>query len=151
MYLRFLAFFMLFCASLQSYAQGFSMNKLPLNDWELGNWKQVESVDNPFKKKASFMAGSKFLFANTAGKMTSKLTTADAKVRFEFMLGNNSEAIFYIQGKHAIVLSNLRPSGTILLKDGGVKLPNQNAGRTAGLWQTLELTFRLATPLRSKK
>jgi hypothetical protein len=141
MYLRFWAFFMLFCASFQSYAQGFSMNKLPLSDWDLGNWKQVESVDNPFKKKASFVAGNKFLFSNTAGKITSKLTTADAKVRFAFMLGNNSEAIFYIQGKHAIVLSNLRPSGTILLKDGGIKLPNQNAGRTAGLWQTLELTF----------
>jgi len=51
MYLRFLVFFMLICACFQSNAQGFSMNKLPLNNWDLGNWKQVESVDNPFKKK----------------------------------------------------------------------------------------------------
>lgn len=132
---------MLFCASLQSYAQGFSMNKLPLDNWDLGNWKQVESVSNPFSKKAAVIAGNNFLFANTTGKMTSKLTTADAKVRFDFMLGNNSEAIFYVQGKHAILLSNIRPSGAIITKDGGLKLPNQNANRTAGLWQTLELTF----------
>ena len=121
------------------------MNKLPLDNWDLGNWKQVESVDNPFKKKAGFVAGNQFLFANTMGKMTSKLTTADAKVRFEFMLGNNSEGVFYVQGKFPILLSNIRTTGVIVLKDGSLKLPNQNVGRAAGLWQTLELTFSEAS------
>jgi hypothetical protein len=81
------------------------------------------------------------LFANTPSKMTSKLTTADAKIKFEFMLGQNSEAIFYIQGKHAVVLN----SGAIQTKDGRLKLPNQNASKAAGLWQTLELTFSEAS------
>ncbi len=132
---------------MQTYAQGFSMNKLSLNDWDLGNWKQVENVDIFFQKKSKkdFTAGNNFLFANTFGKMTSKLTTADAKVKFEFMLDNNSEVVFYIQGKHALLLSNLRPMGAIITKDGGLKLPNQNAGRADGLWQTLELTFSEAT------
>lgn len=145
MNLRFFAHFLLICASLQSYAQGFSMNKLPLDNWDLGSWKQVESIDNPFKKKQNIVLGNKFLFANTAGKITSKLTTADAKIRFEFMLGTQSEAIFYIQGKHGILLSNIRPSGAIITKDGGLKLPDQNVGRAAGLWQTLELTFSEAS------
>ncbi len=129
----------------QTKAQSFSMNKLPLDDWDLGNWKQVESVDNPYKKKAGFVLGNKLLFANTVGKMTSKLTTADATVRFEFMLGMGSEAIFYVQGKHGIVLNSTRTCGTILTKDGTVKLPNQTAGRKTGLWQTLEVTFSEAT------
>ena len=143
MYFRFFTLLLAFGLSLQSFAQEFSMNKLPLNNWDLGNWKQVENVDNPFKKKSKsgFAAGDKFLFSNTSGKMTSKLTTADAKLRFEFMLGNNSEAVFYVQGKHAILLHN----GAIQTKDGFLKLPNQNASRSAGLWQTLELTFSEAS------
>lgn len=141
MYLRFLTLLLAFGLSLQSFAQDFAMNKLPLDNWDLGNWKQVENVDNPFKKKSGFTAGNKFLFSNTPGKITSKLTTADAKLKFEFMLGNNSEAIFYVQGKHAILLN----SGAIQTKDGNLKLPNQNATRLAGLWQTLELTFSEAS------
>ena len=141
MYLRSSILFIAFGLSLQSFAQEFSMNKLPLDNWELGAWKQVESVDNPFSKKQKVIAGNKFLFANSPAKMTSKLSTADAKIKFEFMLGNNSEAIFYVQGKHPISLN----SGAILSKDGVLKLPNQNASRAAGLWQTLELTFSEAT------
>ena len=137
MYARFLIIFLAFGLTLQTIAQGFPMNKLPLDNWDLGNWKQVESVNNSFKKKSSFVLGNKFLFANSPAKMTSKLSTGDAKIRFEFMLGNNSEAIFYVQGKHAIVLN----SGAIQAKNGNLKLPNQNANRSAGLWQTLELTF----------
>ncbi len=141
MHFRFLAFFLVFGSTIQLFAQGFSMNTIPLDNWELGAWKQVESVDNPFLKKQKIIAGNKFLFANSPSKMTSKLTTADAKVRFEFMLGNSSEAIFYVQGKHAISLN----SGAILKNEGILKLPNQNASRTAGLWQTLELTFSEAS------
>ncbi|MFY7910493.1 MAG: hypothetical protein ACOVO2_13095 [Emticicia sp.] len=145
MKLRFFACLWLSVASLQSYAQGFAMNKLPIDNWELGNWKQVEQVDNPFKKKAGITAGNKLLYANTPGKITSKLTTADAKIKFDFMLGLNSESIFYVQGKHGILLSNTRPSGAIITKDGSLKLPAQNAGRSTGLWQTLELTFSEAS------
>jgi hypothetical protein len=143
MYLRFFTILIAFGLTLQSFAQDFSMNKLPLDNWDLGNWKQVENVDNPFQKKSKtgFTAGNKFLFSNTPGKITSKLTTADAKIRFEFMLGNNSEAVFFVQGKHAIVLN----SGAIQTKEGNLKLPNQNATRSAGLWQTLELTFSEAS------
>lgn len=141
MYLRFLTILLAFGLSLQSFAQDFPMNKLPIDNWELGNWKQVDNVDNPFKKKPSFTAGNKLLFSNTPGKITSKLSTADAKLKFEFMLGNGSEAVFYVQGKHAILLN----SGAIQTKDGGLKLPNQNASRAAGLWQTLELTFSEAS------
>jgi hypothetical protein len=143
MYLRFLTIFIAFGLTLQSFAQDFSMNKITFDNWDLGNWKQVESIDNPFQKKSKtgFIAGNKFLFSNTPGKITSKLITADAKIRFDFMLGNNSEAVFYVQGKHAILLN----SGAIQTKDGGLKLPNQNATRSAGLWQTLELTFSEAS------
>jgi hypothetical protein len=143
MYLRILTLLLAFGMSLQTFAQEFLMNKLPLDNWELGTWKQVENVDNPFKKKSKvgFTTGNKFLFSNSPSKITSKLTTADAKIRFEFMLGNNSEAVFYVQGKHPILLQ----SGAIQTKDGALKLPNQNASRSAGLWQTLELTFSEAS------
>ena len=141
MYLRFLTLLLVFGLSLHSFAQDFPMNKLPLDNWDMGNWKQVANVDNPFKKKPSFTVGSKFIFSDTPGKITSKLTTADAKLKFEFMLGNNSEAVFYVQGKHSILLN----SGTIQTKEGTMKLPNQNAIRAAGLWQTLELTFSEAS------
>lgn len=145
MKLRFFAFIIFLGASLQSYAQGFAMNKLPLDNWEMGNWKQVESVDNPYKKKRAINAGNKFLYADTPGKISSKLTTADAKIKFDFMLGTTSEAIYYIQGKYGILLSNIRTSGSIITNDGSLKLPSQNAGRTAGLWQTLEITFSSAS------
>ena len=143
MYLRFSILLLAFGWSLQLFAQDFLMNKLPLDNWDLGNWKQVENVDNPFQKKSKtgFTAGNKFLFSNSPAKITSRLTTADAKLKFEFMLGNSSEAVFYVQGKHAILLN----SGAIQTKEGNLKLPNQHASRSAGLWQTLELIFSEAS------
>ena len=145
MYLRFLSIFLISSLYFQTYAQDFPLNKLSNDNWDLGAWKQAESVDNPFQKKAGFTPGNKILFSNTPAKITSKLTTADAKVRFEFLLGNNSEGIFYIQGRHGILLSNTRPMGAILKSDGGLQLPLQQAGKAVGLWQKLEVTFSEAS------
>lgn len=141
MYLRLLSVFWAFFLCFQSFAQEFPLNQLAVDNWDLNNWKQAENVTNPFQKKAGFTVGNKMLFSNTPGKMTSKLTTADAKVSFEFMLGNNSDGVFYIQGRHGIVLSNTRPIGAIIKTDGSLQLPEQQAGKAVGLWQKLEVTF----------
>lgn len=141
MYLRSLSIFLAFFLCFQTFAQDFPLNQLATDNWDLGNWKLAESIDNPYKKKAGFTAGNKILFSNTPGKTTSKLITADAKVKFDFTLGNNSDAVFYIQGRHGIVLSNTRTIGAIISPDGTLQLPEQNAGKAVGLWQTLEITF----------
>lgn len=141
MYLRFLSIFWAFFLCFHAFSQEFPLNQLPIDNWSSGNWKQAESIDNPYKKKAGFTAGNKILFSNTPGKATSKLTTADAKIRFEYMLGNNSDGVFYIQGRHGIVLSNTRATGAIIRPDGTLQLPEQNAGKAVGLWQSLEVTF----------
>lgn len=141
MNLRFLSVFGALFLCFQAFAQEFPLNKLSTDNWESSNWKQAESIDNPHKKKAGFAAGNKLLFSNTPGKATSKLITADAKIRFEFMLGNNSDGIFYIQGRYGIILSNTRATGAIVRPDGTLQLPEQNAGRAVGLWQSLEVIF----------
>jgi len=141
MYLRCLSIILASFLYFQSFAQDFPLNQLPIDNWEAGNWKTAESIDNPYKKKAGFKAGGLILFSNTPGKTTSKLSTADAKVKFDFMLGHNSDGIFYIQGKHGIVLSNTRATGAIIRPNGTLQLPLQNAGKAVGLWQTLEVTF----------
>ncbi|GAB3519156.1 LamG domain-containing protein [Emticicia fontis] len=141
MTLRSLSIFGALLLCFQAFAQEFPLNQLATDNWDSGNWKQAETVDNPFGKKAGFTAGNKILFSNTPGKASSKLITADAKVRFEFMLGNNSDGVFYIQGRHGIVLSNTRAMGAIIRPDGTLQLPEQNAGKAVGLWQSLEVTF----------
>lgn len=141
MYLRSLSIILASFLYFQSFAQDFPLNQLPIDNWENGNWKTAESIDNPYKKKAGFKAGGQLLFSNTPGKTTTKLTTADAKVKFDFMLGNNSDGVFYIQGKHGIVLSNTGATGAIIKPNGTLQLPLQNAGKSVGLWQTLEVTF----------
>ena len=141
MNLRLLPVFGALFLCFQVFAQDFPLNQLPTDNWDLGNWKQAGSVDNPFGKKAGFTAGNKILFSNTPGKTTSKLITADAKVRFEFLLGNSSDGVFYIQGRHGIVLSNTRATGAIIRPDGTLQLPEQNAGKAVGLWQNVEVTF----------
>ncbi|UTA69106.1 PA14 domain-containing protein [Emticicia sp. 21SJ11W-3] len=141
MYLRFLSILWASLLCFQSYAQEFPLNQLPIDNWETGSWKTAGSVDNPYKKKPGFKAGNQILFSTTPGRTTSKLITADAKVKFDFMLGKNSDGVFYIQGKHGIILSNSGTTGAIIRPDGTLQLANQNAGKAIGLWQTLEVTF----------
>ncbi len=144
MKLRFLSFFLLFCASWQSFAQGFPMNDLPLDNWSSEQWKSLETLDNLLLKKIKSSSGNKILYADAPGKAVSKLTVADAKIKFDFVLGAKSELVFYIQGKYPLILSNIRPSGAILLDNNQLALPTQNASRKEGIWQNLEITFSKA-------
>lgn len=144
MKLRFLSFLLLFCLSWQSFAQGFPMNDLPLDNWSSEHWKSLETMDNLLLKNAKMTLGNQILFADSPGKATSKLTVGDAKIKFDFVLGSKSELIFYIQGKYPLILSNIRPSGAILLGNNQLALPIQDASRMAGIWQNLEITFSKA-------
>lgn len=132
----------------------FPMQKLPKEDWQLSGttWETAGSVVlNPFNaKKNTFDAGSSILVAKgNSGLLTSKLSSQDIKIKFRFVLGAGSSNEFKLGNGIAILLDNTKQvSGSIKVDNEKVIAPQKDAGKSIGLWQTLELVY---SPAKSVK
>lgn len=144
------AFLIVLYAKSQSKSE-FPMLKLPISDWQISTskWQTASDIQiNPENsKKIKISSGNQILIAqNGAGNLTSTLKTGDVKLKFDFLLGEGSENVFYLMGRYGIVLNNsygktTASVGSIVRPDGSLQPSSQNACRATGLWQNIEIVF----------
>jgi hypothetical protein len=117
----------------------------------MGSWKVTSQVTmNPTNTNPlviSVQSGSGTLVGAAGSTLSTKARMQDMRLRLDFMLSPGARAYITLPGGQRVLLSeggvinetNASTSGFI------GQVPVQNAARTAGLWQTMELAYDAST------
>ncbi len=128
----------------------FPMQKLPQENWQIqgSKWETAGNVVlNPLNTKKSVITpGNGILVAKaSSGVLSSGLATQDIKLKFRFVLGAGADTRFNLGNGIAVLLENTGKTsgvtGSISIDNGKIITPLADAGKSVGLWQTLELVY----------
>ena len=126
------------------------LTKLPASAFQLGNtWKTTDRITiQPFKPDAVTLSANtgEILVGNLGSMASASLESGDLLLQLDFMLSNGASCDFSLPNGTIIKLSDSELSGSI-----GSSLSSQYVGKSAGLWQKLQLLFRKQTTNESAK
>ena len=126
------------------------LTKLPASAFQFGNtWKTTDKITiQPFKPEAVTLSANtgEILVGNSGSMASASLESGDLLLQLDFMLSNGASCDFSLPNGTVIKLSDSELSGSI-----GSSLSSQYVGKSAGLWQKLQLLFRKQTTSESAK
>lgn len=126
--------------------------EIPLQDWKAFEspskfWKLGGEINiNPFEVGSFDRKRGKGILVGSASpsegisKLSTKMTHGDISVEFEFLLGHETSAVLYLQGRYGLQLKDaaLIPPENM---DSFGYLPGMNSGRAPGIWQHIKIDF----------
>jgi len=109
------------------------------NGRDLTGWK----ASNPANSKWQVISG---LLTNTASgaNLITEQTFTDFKLRVEFRVPKNGNSGIYLRGRHELQVEDSHGMEPLSTHTGGVYgflVPNENAAKPAGEWQTYDVTL----------
>jgi hypothetical protein len=154
--------FSLFLAAcpLAVIAQGGKGNYTPLPLTDLSgfekpasNWTVQSGINvNPIaSSKPRLTAGTGILVGTPGSPITSSVKASDLRLSLEFLVSPGAEGYLILPGNQKIRISDsAKQTETNSLTTGFVgQFPTQNAAKSAGLWQHMELAYDTSVPLQS--
>lgn len=149
-----LRFLVLLFIPLTTWAQ--QLSQIPLTDLsayqqsETGSWSVCKNISiHPFKSgKVTMEKGTGVLVGKTGSTLTTRETYENLHLTFDFVISPGAKGYITLPGNIKILISD-SPSNTTL--DNNTigftgKVPLQNAGKSPGLWQKLELFYDANLP-----
>ena len=109
------------------------------NGRDLTGWKASNAVNN----KWQVIGG---LLTNTASgaNLITERTFTDFKLHVEFRVPKNGNSGIYLRGRHELQVEDSHGMEPLSTHTGGIYgflVPNENAARPAGAWQTYDVTL----------
>ncbi|NIJ54081.1 family 16 glycoside hydrolase [Dyadobacter arcticus] len=98
--------------------------------------------------KTKMLAGEGVLIGNAGSAITTKLKASDLRLFLEFMVSPGAEGSVVLPGGQKVRLSDSsKQKMANALTSGYIgQFPTQNASKSPGLWQTLELAYDASVP-----
>ncbi len=96
-------------------------------------------------------AGNGVLLGSAGQAIRTKAAMQDLRLRFDFMLSPGAQAYVTLPGGPKVLLAEGASVNKVGASTSGYagQFPLQNAAKSAGLWQTVELTYDASTPTQS--
>lgn len=135
--------------------QGGNYTTLPLQDWSSfeakpANWSLQSDISvTPFAgSKPKLSAGNGILVGQAGQVISSKLKAQDLKLSLEFMVTPGSEGYLILPGGQKLLIKDSSQDQVANALTSGYlgQFPIQNAAKSPGLWQTLELSYDAKVP-----
>ncbi|HEV7382293.1 MAG TPA: family 16 glycoside hydrolase [Dyadobacter sp.] len=141
-------------------AQGGKGNYTPLNLKDLSGFEKPASnwflqsgiVMNPVSaSKPKLTAGDGILIGTTGSPITSLVKASDLRLSLEFMVSPGAEGYLILPGNQKVRIGDSsKQTETSSATTGYVgQFPTQNAAKSPGLWQHLELAYDVSVPLQT--